>query len=68
MANRLAESLSPYLRQHADNPVHWQEWGDSALAEARGRDVPILLSVATPRVTGAMSWRMNRSRTMRPLP
>ncbi|TCN54897.1 hypothetical protein EV641_104162 [Rhodococcus sp. SMB37] len=45
MANRLAESLSPYLRQHADNPVHWQEWGDDALAEARDRDVPILLSV-----------------------
>ncbi|MCK0089733.1 thioredoxin domain-containing protein [Rhodococcus sp. HNM0563] len=45
MANRLAESLSPYLRQHADNPVHWQEWGGDALAEARDRDVPILLSV-----------------------
>jgi uncharacterized protein YyaL (SSP411 family) len=45
MANRLADSLSPYLRQHADNPVHWQEWGDDALAEARDRDVPILLSI-----------------------
>ncbi|HET8994566.1 MAG TPA: thioredoxin domain-containing protein [Rhodococcus sp. (in: high G+C Gram-positive bacteria)] len=45
MANRLAESLSPYLRQHAGNPVHWQEWGGDALAEARDRDVPILLSV-----------------------
>lgn len=45
MANRLADALSPYLRQHADNPVHWQEWGDVALAEARERDVPILLSI-----------------------
>ncbi|MBZ2199360.1 thioredoxin domain-containing protein [Occultella gossypii] len=45
MANRLAASTSPYLRQHADNPVHWQEWGPEALAQARERDVPILLSV-----------------------
>ncbi|TDE91510.1 thioredoxin domain-containing protein [Occultella glacieicola] len=45
MANLLADSTSPYLRQHADNPVHWQEWGPEALAQARERDVPILLSV-----------------------
>ncbi len=45
MSNRLAAALSPYLRQHADNPVHWQEWGPEALAEAKDRDVPILLSV-----------------------
>lgn len=45
MANRLATSASPYLRQHADNPVHWQEWTPEALAEAAERDVPILLSV-----------------------
>ncbi len=45
MANLLADSLSPYLRQHAGNPVHWHEWDDSALAEARDRDVPILLSI-----------------------
>lgn len=43
--NLLGNSTSPYLRQHADNPVAWQEWGDSALAEAAQRDVPILLSV-----------------------
>lgn len=43
--NRLGDSTSPYLRQHADNPVHWQEWGPEALAEAAERDVPILLSV-----------------------
>ena len=43
--NRLASSTSPYLLQHQDNPVDWQEWGDDAFAEARRRDVPILLSV-----------------------
>ncbi|MEB3061412.1 thioredoxin domain-containing protein [[Mycobacterium] zoologicum] len=45
MVNRLAQSTSPYLRQHADNPVDWQEWTPQALAEAARRDVPILLSV-----------------------
>ena len=43
--NRLGESTSPYLRQHADNPVAWQEWTTGALDEARRRDVPILLSI-----------------------
>jgi uncharacterized protein YyaL (SSP411 family) len=43
--NRLADSLSPYLRQHADNPVDWWEWGEDAFAEARRRNVPVLLSV-----------------------
>jgi len=45
MANRLALSTSPYLLQHNDNPVDWQEWGEEAFAEARDRDVPVLLSV-----------------------
>lgn len=45
MANLLNRSTSPYLRQHADNPVHWREWTPEALAEAAERDVPILLSV-----------------------
>ncbi len=45
MANRLATSLSPYLLQHADNPVDWWPWCDEAFAEARRRDVPVLLSV-----------------------
>jgi uncharacterized protein len=44
-ANMLAGAASPYLRQHADNPVHWQQWSPRALAEAVERDVPILLSV-----------------------
>ncbi len=45
MVNRLADSTSPYLLQHADNPVHWQEWGPEAFEEAKRRDVPVLLSV-----------------------
>ncbi|GAA3723253.1 hypothetical protein HDA32_000720 [Spinactinospora alkalitolerans] len=45
MPNRLADATSPYLLQHADNPVDWFQWGDDAFAEARRRDVPILLSV-----------------------
>ncbi len=43
--NRLAEETSPYLRQHADNPVDWYAWGPDAFAAATLRDVPILLSV-----------------------
>ena len=45
MANRLQDATSPYLLQHADNPVDWWPWGDEAFAEAGRRDVPILLSV-----------------------
>ena len=43
--NRLGSATSPYLLQHADNPVDWWEWGDDAFAEAKRRDVPILISV-----------------------
>jgi uncharacterized protein YyaL (SSP411 family) len=43
--NRLADETSPYLRQHADNPVDWYPWGDQAFAAARAADRPILLSV-----------------------
>jgi uncharacterized protein YyaL (SSP411 family) len=43
--NRLKDATSPYLLQHAGNPVDWWEWSDEALAEARRRDVPVLLSV-----------------------
>ena len=45
MVNRLAHAQSPYLQQHADNPVEWHEWGEDAFAEARRRDVPLLISV-----------------------
>lgn len=45
MADRLRTATSPYLLQHADNPVDWWPWGPDAFAEARRRDVPVLLSV-----------------------
>jgi len=43
--NRLAAETSPYLLQHADNPVDWHPWGEEALARAREEDRPILLSI-----------------------
>jgi hypothetical protein len=45
MPNRLAEATSPYLLQHADNPVDWLEWGPEAFDRARREDLPVLLSV-----------------------
>jgi uncharacterized protein YyaL (SSP411 family) len=45
MANRLAAERSPYLLQHADNPVDWYAWGDEAFARARVEDKPIFLSI-----------------------
>ena len=45
MPNRLAVELSPYLLQHADNPVDWYAWGDEAFARARAEEKPIFLSV-----------------------
>ena len=45
MTNRLSEESSPYLLQHANNPVEWYPWGEEALNAAKERDLPILLSV-----------------------
>jgi uncharacterized protein len=45
VSNRLAAATSPYLLQHRDNPVDWWPWCDEAFAEARRRDIPVLLSV-----------------------
>src|SRR6187399_366843 len=45
MPNRLARERSPYLLQHADNPVDWYAWGDEAFARARTEDKPIFLSI-----------------------
>jgi uncharacterized protein len=45
MPNRLSQETSPYLQQHAHNPVDWYPWGDAALERARAEDRPILLSV-----------------------
>ncbi|MDD1724053.1 MAG: thioredoxin domain-containing protein, partial [Methanospirillum sp.] len=43
--NRLADSLSPYLLMHANNPVDWYPWGDEAFREAKARDLPVFLSI-----------------------
>ncbi|WP_417840522.1 thioredoxin domain-containing protein [Terasakiella sp.] len=43
--NQLGQSTSPYLLQHADNPVHWKIWNDEVFAQAKSEDKPILLSV-----------------------
>ena len=60
--NRLSAETSPYLLQHADNPVHWWAWGEAALAEAKRTNRPILLlRSAMPLATGATSWRMKAS-------
>mgnify|MGYP000623921569 CR=1 FL=1 len=45
MSNRLAKETSPYLLQHADNPVDWRPWGDDAFEKAREEDKPIFLSI-----------------------
>src|SRR5256885_13778136 len=45
MPNRLQHETSPYLQQHAGNPVDWYPWGPEALERARAEDKPILLSV-----------------------
>ena len=45
MSNKLAGETSPYLLQHASNPVEWYAWGEEALALARDLDKPILLSI-----------------------
>ena len=45
MSNRLADQTSPYLQQHADNPVDWYPWGEEALSRAKDENKPILLSV-----------------------
>ncbi|MCS6971323.1 MAG: thioredoxin domain-containing protein, partial [Planctomycetes bacterium] len=45
MQQRLRQSPSTYLRQHAEQPVDWWPWGEEAFAEARRRDVPLLVSI-----------------------
>jgi len=43
--NRLAQASSPYLRQHAGNPVDWYEWGEEALSKARNENKPLIISI-----------------------
>ena len=50
--NRLARETSPYLLQHAHNPVDWYPWGEEAFARARAEDKPVLPRWATRRATG----------------
>ena len=45
MPNRLVDAVSPYLRSHADNPVDWRQWGAEPFAEAKQRQVPVLISI-----------------------
>jgi len=45
MANHLSSESSPYLLQHANNPVDWYPWGETALQKARSEDKPIFLSI-----------------------
>ncbi|SRR5579875_390863 len=45
MANRLIDETSPYLRQHADNPVDWYPWGEEAFERARREDKPLFVSI-----------------------
>ena len=52
--NRLADETSPYLRQHADNPVDWHAWNPDTLRLAREQDKPIRSPSVIPPATGAM--------------
>ncbi|WP_104199660.1 thioredoxin domain-containing protein [Cryobacterium sp. Y29] len=45
MPNHLVDAISPYLRSHAENPVHWHSWGIEAFVEAKKRDLPVLVSI-----------------------
>lgn len=53
MVNRLARESSPYLLQHAENPVEWYPWGEEAFEVARREEKPIFLSVGY----SACHWR-----------
>ncbi|WP_442940124.1 DUF255 domain-containing protein [Nocardioides sp. B-3] len=61
MPNRLRTATSPYLLQHASNPVDWWEWSPDAFAEAKRRNVPILLSVGY----AACRWCHERAAMLR---
>jgi uncharacterized protein YyaL (SSP411 family) len=53
--NRLLHETSPYLLQHAHNPVDWYPWGEEALARAKKEDKPILLSIIDSLGSGSFS-------------
>jgi len=56
--NRLRGETSPYLLQHADNPVDWWPWGEEAMREAKRRDVPMLISIGY----SSCHWLASRDR------
>ena len=56
MPNRLAGETSPYLLQHAHNPVDWFPWGPEALAKAKAEDKPIFLSIGYAACHWCQSW------------
>ena len=64
-ANSLIREKSPYLLQHAYNPVDWFPWGEEAFEKASREDKPIFLSWGIPLATGAMSWSTSPLKTMK---
>ena len=62
-SNRLSGESSPYLRQHAHNPVDWYPWGEEALARAKTPIGPSCSQWAIRRAIGAMLWSANRLKT-----
>ena len=63
MPNRLLNETSPYLVQHANNPVDWYPWGEEALQKAREEDKPIFLSIGYSACHCATLWSGSPSRT-----
>ena len=61
--NRLISETSPYLLQHAHNPVAWFPWGEEALRRAQEENRPILLSISYSSCHGATSWSASPSKT-----
>ena len=61
--NRLALEKSPYLLQHAHNPVDWYPWGDEAFEKASGNKNRSFCRWDIPPATGATSWNGNRLKT-----
>ena len=64
--NALTNETSPYLLQHARNPVEWYPWGAEALGRHAGKTSRFCYPWAILPVTGAMSWPMNHSKTRKP--
>ena len=63
--NKLGNESSPYLLQHAQNPVDWHAWNEEALGRAKKENKPIFLSVGYSSCIGAMLWHTNRLKMMK---